>query len=362
MKKIAIIGAGGMAHYHIKGFRAAGADVVAIVDINQELSKKFADKYNLKYTFKKLDDCLKVFKDLDGVSIAVPNAFHKPIVIDALEKGLSVFCEKPPALDAKEMYEIELSYKNSGKLLMFDFNNRAREESQILKHYIDNDKSFKINTAQAYWIRRNGIPGIGGWFTNKKLSGGGPAIDLLHMLDLSLYFMNYPRPKVVIASSNNDFMENKSFKGPWGIVDNINGITDVESAIQAFITFDNGTSLILRNSWAELIEREKAGVCFQGNNFGGLMERVFKIDGIDETSTDICKIFTYEGNHQVDKDIKFIPDFAMGREASAINFIESLEGKVEPLNKPEEAVRLMEIVDAIYESAKTGLPIIMENK
>jgi predicted dehydrogenase len=92
------------------------------------------------------------------------------------------------------------------------------------------------------------------------------------------------------------------------------------------------------------------------------MERTFKIDGIDETSHDCCQLFTYENNHQVDKDIHFIPDFAMGREASAANFIESLEGKTEPLNTPEEAVQLMRIVDAMYESAKTGLPVIMERK
>lgn len=362
MKKIAIIGAGGMAHYHLKGFRAAGAEVVAIIDLNQTLASQFAAQYHLPYSFQHIQDCCAMYPDLAGVSIAVPNAFHKKIVIDALERGLAVFCEKPPALNAEEMEEMEKAYEKSGKLLLFDFNNRAREEAQILKKYIETDPSFVMNSAQAYWIRRNGIPGFGGWFTNKKLSGGGPAIDLLHMLDLSLYLMNYPKPTVIMACSHDNFMENPVFKGPWGIADNSKGINDVESSIQAFITFDTGASLMVRNSWAELIEKEKAGVCFQGNHFGGLMERTFKIDGIDETSHDCCQIFTYENNHQVDKNIHFIPDLAMGREASAANFIESLEGKTEPLNTPKEAVQLMKIVDAMYESAKTGLPVMMEKE
>jgi predicted dehydrogenase len=47
----------------------------------------------------------------------------------------------------------------------------------------------------------------------------------------------------------------------------------------------------------------------------------------------------------------------MGRSASAANFIEAIEGKAAPLNTPEQSLRLMQVIDAIYASARTGKPV-----
>jgi predicted dehydrogenase len=47
----------------------------------------------------------------------------------------------------------------------------------------------------------------------------------------------------------------------------------------------------------------------------------------------------------------------MGRIGSAANFIEAIQGKAAPLNTPEQALRLMQVIDAIYKSAQTGKPV-----
>ena len=154
--------------------------------------------------------------------------------------------------------------EKSGKQLMFNFNNRARPESFAMMDYIRNGTVGRINSAQAKWIRRTGIPGVSGWFTQKALSGGGALIDLLHMLDLALYFMGYPEPEYVLAQTFNDFIHDKSFKGPWGIPDVANGVTDVESAAHGFVKFKSGQVLSLQTSWAEMVKREEVSVVFQG--------------------------------------------------------------------------------------------------
>jgi predicted dehydrogenase len=59
----------------------------------------------------------------------------------------------------------------------------------------------------------------------------------------------------------------------------------------------------------------------------------------------------------VDYVIKAEKDETMGRVAQAANFVEAISGKAAPLNTPEQAVIMMEIVDAIYESAATGKPV-----
>jgi predicted dehydrogenase len=357
--KVGIVGAGGMASYHYDGFLQAGAEVAAIADPDTKRAETFAKTRPVGNVFASLSEMLKGYPNLDAVSVITPNKFHKPVALEALAVGKHVYCEKPPALNAAEVEEMLAASKKAGKTLMFDFNNRARPESQAMKRYISEGAVGTINSAQAVWIRRAGIPGFGGWFTTKALSGGGPVIDLPHMMDLALYFMGYPEPAYCLAGVFYDFMDNKAFKGPWGIPDAANGITDVESACHGLITFKTGQVLIIRCSWAEFVEREIFRVTFQGTKAGGKVERLFGIDGIDSTSIDSCRLFSEEYGTQVNRDIITEKDESMGRVGQAANFINTIAGKEKALNTAEEALILMKIVDALYESAASKKPVAM---
>ena len=245
----------------------------------------------------------------------------------------------------------------AGKVLMFNFNNRARPESREMKKLIDGGAVGRINSAQAKWIRRTGIPGFGGWFTTKALSGGGPVIDLLHMMDLAIYFMGNPKPAHVLAQTFDDHITLKEFKGPWGIPDREGGTTDVESAAHGFVTFETGQVLSFQMSWAEMIKREEVSVVFQGVKAGGKVERLFGTDGLDDTALDTCELYTQENGQRVDKTIPVEACEDMGRINSAANFVEAIEGKAAPLNNAEQGLALIQIIDAIYASASTGKPV-----
>jgi predicted dehydrogenase len=359
MKKLAIIGAGGMAGYHIAGFRQAGAEVIAIADVNAAAAATTAAKHDIAQSFGDVAEMLNTLTDLDGVSIIVPNKFHAPLAIQAMKAGKHVFCEKPPAISAAEMAELKTVADETGRTLMFNFNNRARPESYAMRGYINDGSVGTINSCQAKWVRRAGIPGFGGWFTNKALSGGGPLIDLLHMIDLGMHFMGYPEPAHVLARTYNDHIDNKAFKGPWGIPDNAKGVMDVEAAAHGFITFKSGQSLAFQVSWAEMNEREECSAIFQGAKGGGMVRRLFGIDGLDETAEDSCQLFTTENGLQVNRDIKVSLDETMGRERSAANFVKTLEGEETPLNTPAEALKLMQVIDAAYASAASGAPVAL---
>ena len=181
--KVGIIGAGWMADYHIKGCKAAGADVVAISDLSQDTAEAMASQHGIKDIYTDVGEMLAGAKP-DAVSIITPNKFHKPLTLQAIEAGCHVFCEKPPGLNAAEVEEMKAAADKAGKTLMFDFNNRARPESLAMMRYIKNGDVGTINSAQASWVRRNGIPGFGGWFTTKALSGGGPVIEGVPIVNL----------------------------------------------------------------------------------------------------------------------------------------------------------------------------------
>lgn len=357
--KVGIVGAGGMADYHIQGFRAGGAEVVAVADMSIERGKEFAAEQGIPAVYRTLTEMLSG-SDLDAVSIITPNKFHKPLAIEALNAGVNVFCEKPPALSAAETEEMRQAAVAAGKTLMFNFNNRARPEAYAMMKYIENGDIGKINSCQAVWMRRTGIPGFGGWFTTKDLSGGGPVIDLLHMIDLGLYFMGYPEPEYVLAQTFDDFITDKAFKGPWGIPDVADGVTDVEAACHGFVKFKGGQVMTLRNSWAEMIRREEVSVTFQGQKAGGMVQRLFGIDGMDDTSIDACELYVQENGNSVNKDIIVARDESMGRIRSAQNFVLALKGEETPLNNIDEAVKLMKIIDAVYASAEQGVPVKIE--
>jgi predicted dehydrogenase len=352
-----IIGAGGIATHHINGYLKANGEVLAIADVNSKTAESQALKHKIKHTFTDYKEMLEKLPEINAVSICIPNKFHAQTAIDSLNHGKHVLCEKPPALNAKETLKMKQAAEKNNKILMFDFNNRARPESQVLMSYIKTGEIGTINSAQALWIRRCGIPGFGGWFTQKALSGGGCTIDLIHGIDLALYFMGFPEPEWVLGQTFNDFRNNPDFKGPWGIPDVENGIVDVETASHSFIKFKTGQVLLVRSSWAEMNKREEVSVTFQGTKGGGAIKRIFGKDGIDETAIDTCEIFTMEHRHPVNKRIFVEKDEKMGREKAVNNFANTVLGKEEPLSNPNQAVTLMKIVDAIYESTKTKAPI-----
>lgn len=359
MKKIrvGIVGAGGMTAYHVPGFRRAGAEVVALADPNADAARQTAQRFGIARTYPSLA-AMRKGERLDAVSIITPNRFHAPLVIEALKAGLHVFCEKPPALNAKEADAMAKAARKAGRRLLFDFCNRARPEAQAIRREIGTGRLGAVNSAQASWIRRTGIPGFGGWFTTKRLSGGGPLIDLLHGIDLALWLMGYPEADFVLARTFDTFIRDKRFRGPWGIPEREDGTCDVEAAASAMITFRNGACLQIRNSWAEMIEREEITLALQGTKEGVEMHRVFGRDGDDATAVDTCRVFRMSAKGaRKDGPLTRRSDPAMGRYKTAENFIRVLRGQAEPLSDPAEAVKLMRIVDAIYRSAKTRRPV-----
>lgn len=355
--KIGIVGAGGMAGYHVAGFRKAGAEIVALADVSESAAKKAAAKHGIGRVFGGLRQMLAGAPDLDAVSIIVPNKFHAPLALQALRAGKHVFCEKPPAINARQVAQLKGAAARARRVLMFNFNNRARPESFAMMNYITGGEVGPINTCQAKWIRRAGIPGFGGWFTTKALSGGGPLIDLLHMMDLGLYFMGYPEPAHILARTYRDHIDNKAFKGPWGIADVPRGITDVEAAAHGFVTFKGGQAMSFQVSWAEMVQREEVSVSFQGRKAGGLVRRLFGNDGLDQTAVDTCELYTLEHGRMVNRSIAVPADETMGRVRSAENFVRVVRGEEKPLNTPDQALTLMRIVDGAYKSAAVGRPV-----
>jgi predicted dehydrogenase len=351
--KAAVIGAG-IGKYHIEGYQKSGkADVVAVCDVNEDAAKSVACKFGIPNVFTDHKEMLA--SDVDCVSVCVPNKFHMPLCMDVLNAGKHCLTEKPLARNAAEGQKMVDAAEKNGVKFMIQFNNRYRPEAMLLKKYVEAGDLGDVYFARCGWIRRNGIPGWGNWFTTKEMAGGGPLIDLaVHMLDLTMWLMGNPEPDIVLASTYQKFGPKMEALGPWG-TPNTKGVYDVEDMAAGMLKFKNGATILLEASWASRCEREWVWSTLMGDKAGASLERVFEVDGIDDTSVDTLKVFSQDHGGPVDRKLIVEPDQAMGRHNSVKHFVDCLtDPGVRMISPATDGQRIMKILDAMYKSAESG--------
>ncbi len=232
---------------------------------------------------------------------------------------------------------------------MVGLNNRYTELSLFLKQYIADGRLGKIYTARCGWRRRRGIPGKGGWFTTRALSGGGPLIDLgVHFFDLTLFFMGFPAPTSVLAATYDPFITRTDLVTamPEG-TDNAGvkgGICDVEDLATGFVRFENGATVSFEFSWASNIERDTTYFELLGTRGGIKFE-----DGIVQLYSE------FEGRTLT--AVPAVKNTSAWGENETAHFLDCILHNKPVMSPPEEAVRMMQIIDAAYKSAASGKPV-----
>lgn len=137
--------------------------------------------------YKSFEDLLRA--DLDAVFICAYNTVLAEYTAKALNKGLHVFCEKPPAMKTEELEIVFKALKNSNKVLKYGFNHRYHYSVMEAKKIIDSGEMGKLLWMRGVYGKAGSIDYDKNWRNYKKYSGGGILIDQgIHMLDLMRYF------------------------------------------------------------------------------------------------------------------------------------------------------------------------------
>ncbi len=353
--RVGVVGLG-MGRVHIEGYQEhPDAEVVAITDLNEARLGEVAQKFKIPAQYTSLERMLAE-ETLDIVSIATPNKFHKAHTLAALRAGCHVLCEKPMAMSAQEAQEMLDVAEEMGKRIMINFSFRFTEQSMALKEQVDAGVLGDIYFARSVWHRRRGVPGLiqggirkgaykfGNWFMQKNLSGGGPLIDLgVHRLDLALWLMGYPKPTWVMGSTYNPI------GSAWAA--ELDATFTVEDLATAYIKFENGASMVLEASWAANIqERELMHTRLLGTK-AGLVQRNY-----DEGYQFEAELYLDVNGNQFDMTLHPPAKPVM---KSMYYFVESILHNTPHPASGQEGLMVMEILDAIYESASTGAPVKM---
>ena len=343
MLTIGIIGAGSISKLHLGHYQKnKNCKLKSISDINIENAKIIADEFGIENCFTDYNDILKD-SDIDAVCIFTPTFTHKQIFIEAIKNNKHIFCEKPPALNADEVRECIEASKGYDKCIMYGFVCRFKPEVQYMKDYIQSGRMGKIFCAEGARISR--LTKSQGWFASKKHGGGILRDGAIHELDQMLYMMNYPKPKSVFAVSGNQNQDLpykvKSAGTSWQSKDTNVYKRDIEDFIKGFITFEDNSSIIIRAS--DILNTVEYGtyVEISGEKAGYRLDK----NGLKiyEITSDMCM-----------QEITPLINSSDIFETEVNHFINCCEKKEECICKPYEALRLMEIIDAIYKSAETG--------
>lgn len=355
--RVAIIGCGGIANgKHLPSLKKLEqVEMVAFCDIEIKKAEKAAIEYGTPEAavYKNYKQLLED-ESIDVVHVLTPNISHAEISIASMEAGKHVMCEKPMAKTSEEAKLMVETAERTGKKLTIGYNNRFRPDSQYLHNVCKQGDLGEVYYARAHAIRRRAVP-TWGVFLDEEKQGGGPLIDIgTHALDLTLWMMDNYKPKSVMGTTYHKLGQKKDAANAWGSWDPEK--FTVEDSAFGFITMENGATIVLESSWAlNTLDIDEAKCSLSGTEGGADMK-----DGLRINGENFSKLYTtnvelgaggvafYDGKAESDSDLE------------ARLWVESIVNNTEPIVKPEEALVVTQILEAIYESAKTGKAVYFD--
>ena len=192
--------------------------------------------------------------DIDVIFISLPNQFASEAACLSLQRGLHVFCEKPPARTYAELLEVEKKALKFPELkLMYGFNHRFHLSVEEAKLLIDSNSLGRLINMKGVYGKSQMISfNQTDWRTNREASGGGILLDQgIHMLDLMMYLSgeNFTEVFSIIDNAFWNFdVEDNAYvlmKSPKGLVSQLHSsATQWRHVFNLEITLERG-SLIL---------------------------------------------------------------------------------------------------------------------
>lgn len=324
--RIALIGCGGIQGKHWRTFaKRQDVKVVALVDVTQEAIDGFIQRMEIDSADapKAFTDAAAMYQQIkpDAVSIATPHTMHFAHAMAAIEAGCHVLMEKPMVTSAQDARMLDAAVKKSGKVLVVGYNTPCKARYQYIRNLIRDKKLGKLEMACGYltqgWMKAQ----AGTWRQNPALSGGGQAYDSgAHILN-SLCWTVESRVKEVFT-----------------LMDNHGTAVDINSSIN--IKFENGVF---------------ASIVISGNcpANGAHMVYIFENGKIEISPWTASDMKVYEGNELVPE-----PEGLDQQIEPGDNFLDAIAGKAQISSGTEDGIIQSELMDAIYQSAQTGKPVI----
>ena len=355
MKKLkaGIIGCGKVADYHAKAYvNLDGAELVAVCGRDMGKTEQYAAKYGVKAYI----DAKQMIQenDLDVVSICTPHPMHAKFAVEAAELGCNVIIEKPLAVALEDCDKIIEAADKNNVMIGSIVQRRFYRPCMRIRKAIDDGKIGTpiLGTVNVLCWRGKEYYDSDPWRGTWKGEGGGVMVtQATHQIDLLLWYMGEPEEV-------------------YGVVKNLNHpYIEVEDTAVAVVKFKNGGigNLVMSNSQNPALYGK---VCIHGSNGasigvqtdGGAMF-IARMSTIAEPPyNDIWTIPGEEDDLEKNKEedcafFNSVDSQFYYHQLQIEDFVTALQEGRKPLVDAREGRRAVELFSAIYESARTGLPV-----
>ncbi|MBV9671736.1 MAG: Gfo/Idh/MocA family oxidoreductase [Verrucomicrobia bacterium] len=355
---VGIVGLGWPGQMHAQGIQMSGiGKLYAACDLNEARLEAFATKYSPEKTFSDYDQMLADPK-LQAVVVALPNSLHFPASRKALAAAKHVLCEKPPTMNADQMRQIHLEAQTRGLIYTFGRQKRFSGAMQAARRAIAERRLGEIYYIKTSWVRARGTPGgLDGWFTDGSRAGGGALIDIgVHAIDSAWYLMGNPKPRTVSAQTYRKFPQLVKAH-----------VFDVEDSAYGMIRFENGATILFEVAWAanlpDDIPMGRSWYCRElfRTDLYGPQGSIRLIDTTQLAPSEQRPALSFFENNEgalVDSKLEYVEvphEFV----PQMRNFLRAAAGLEAPINSSLQALQLMEMLDAVYQSSLAGREIVL---
>lgn len=332
-----VIGAGGIADRRtLPGMMLAeNAELVAVMEVNQELADSLKEKYGAKAAYDNIDDLL-ARDDIDAVYIASPVLYHEEAAYAAAKAKKHILIEKPVAITAEKTQQIIDFCDKEGVKVGVGFMMRFAAYHQKLKKEIKNIGQL-TNAAGQFTCWYPDMEGA--WRQIKSVGGGGALMDMgVHLIDLIQYITG---EKIVSVAAFNDTM---TFN------------YEVEDASALLAKLESGAYVNVNSNFNIPDEAAKWRMEFYGTQ-GRIIcdETIGQVEGgtVEALYTGEAKEYNAQQDKQLAGKAAFDVEFGNMYTKEIESFSASILNGTELECPATDAVYVQRIVEAAYESSKT---------
>ncbi len=334
--KIGLIGTGFVADLHAAASRMVPeVEIVAVASPSPGKADHFARERGIPHAFKDYRELLQL-KDVQLVTLALPNHLHAQACLDAAKAGKHVVCEKPLCRTLEEADRMIEACRKAGVLLMYAEELCFAPKYVRAKHLVDEGalgRPFLVKQSEEHFGPHSP------WFWDVDKSGGGVLLDMgCHSIEFARWVFGKPKVKSVFASMHTHVHGDK---------------TRGEDHSLCIVEYETGQVGLAENSWAKTggvddrceiygsggftradLLRGSALLTYSEAGYGYAVEKAATTKGY--TFTMFEEIWNY------------------GFPQEIAHFARCVQGKETPIETGEDGREVLKIMCAAYESAGTG--------
>lgn len=315
--------------YHLPTLRDhPSADVVAAGNLHPESLERLVEDWNIPKAYTDFQE-MADDPEIDAVVIGLPNYLHAPVTIQMLEAGKHVLCEKPMAMTVAEGEMMHAAARRTGRKLMIAHMWRFDREILWLRGLVASGALGRVFRAKSHAIWLYEGPHPESWFVLSEYAGGGALADMgIHSIDTLRFLLGEARPIKVSAWAGTYFEE-----------------IELEDTATVVVEFQDSIVGIIEAGWYHLYADGLEGY-----------SQVYGTQGYaralpSEWHTYVEGVWSVV--HPSMPARKQQCDLPM-YQAQMDHFLDSILKDKEPMPGAEEGIWALRVLEAAYQSVKTG--------